>query len=97
MAGTPWLTTLCRVANAALTKERNQAAVNLKGLFTSDAEERSEEEDSREMEEDDDETSKLVSQLTDFQLCLQLNKEIAHLPSLFQSQPLEILVPPPQV
>lgn len=97
MVGTPWLTILGRMVNAGVSKDRDQSTVSIKGLYTSDAEERSEEEDSRELEEDDDETSKLVNKLHDFNLSPQVEKETPRPQLLIKGQSLEILVPPPQV
>lgn len=94
--GTPWLSMFGKLATSALSRGQ-ESSVIVKGLLASDAEERAEEEDSRELEEDDDESCKLLPKFTTVGVQSHDRLGSPHLFSHFKSHPQEILVPPPQV
>lgn len=95
MAGTPWLSLSGLSTTALVNGDEQHGVVIVKGILSGDAEERAEEEDSREVEEDEDDT-KLLNEWGCRALPVQLHVQLAHQQLLFHEHHFEIVVPPPK-
>lgn len=94
-AGTPWLSLSGLSTSAIVNAGDTESVVIVKGILSGDAEERAEEEDTREVEDDDD-SSKLLNTWGSYGLPVQLHLVLAHQQLLFHEHHFEIVVPPPK-
>lgn len=95
IAGTPWLSLAGLSTTALVNRDRQNSLLIVKGILSGDAEERAEEEDTREVEEDEDD-SKLLNEWGSRALPVQLHVQLAHQQLLFHEHHFEIVVPPPK-